>query len=459
MDNNFMLIKKIPYNLDTTAYYEQIRHLDWPVFFDSCYQADRKKSPYARYDIISADPFIKIYSDSNHINIHEKNKSFTSEEDGLKIVEEYINQYSKPHSEIPFIGGAIGYCSYEMKSRVESNLVLPKLSMGIYDWALIIDHFLQEAYLVTTNADKDTSTNWPTYIELLSTLKINKRSDFNIKSDIDDNLSFEAYRKKFMSVMEFLKEGDCYQINLSKQYKVLVDGDSWQFYKVFRNLNKSRYMAFLDFNDFEILSGSPERFIQVRDDDVVTRPIKGTKARNKDPQQDQINAEALKKSIKDQSENLMIVDLLRNDLSKNCDIGSIKVSELFELESYPNVHHLVSTISGKLKTESSMIKLFSDSFPGGSITGAPKIRAMEIINELEEHNRELYCGSVVYFSFNRSMDSNIAIRSLFRKKDELYFYSGGALTIASNDLDEYQEIEDKVSNIKKTINFFKGAQN
>ena len=453
-----MLIKKIPYNSDTTKYYEQIRQLDWPVFFDSCYQADMKKSPYARYDIISADPFIKIYSDSNIINIHEKNKSFTSEDDGLKIVEGYINQYSKPHSEIPFIGGAIGYCSYEMKSKEKGNLVLPKLSMGIYDWALIIDHFLQEAYLVTTNVDDDTSKNWSTYIELFSTLKTNKINNFNVKSDADDNLSFEAYRKKFSKAMEYLKEGDCYQINLSKQYKAIVDGDSWQFYKVFRNLNKSRYMAFLDFKDFEILSGSPERFIQARDNHVVTRPIKGTKRRDKDPIQDQKNAEALKKSIKDQSENLMIVDLLRNDLSKNCDIGSIKVNELFELESYPNVHHLVSTISGKLKTESSMIKLFSDSFPGGSITGAPKIRAMEIIEELEEHNRELYCGSVVYFSFNRSMDSNIAIRSLFRKEDELYFYSGGALTIASNDHDEYQEIEDKVKNIKKTINFFKGTQ-
>jgi len=450
-----MIIKKIPYNIDTTVYYEQIRHLDWPVFFDSCYQSDREKSPYARYDIISADPFIKIYSDSNQINVLEKNKTFTSEEDGLNIVEKYINQYSKPYSEIPFIGGAIGYCSYEMKARAKRNSVLPKISMGIYDWALIIDHFLQETYLVTTNADNDTSKNWSTYIELFSTYKFNKRNDFNVKSDIDDNLSFEAYRKKFNSVMEFLKEGDCYQINLSKQYKALVDGDSWEFYKVFRNLNKSRYMAFLDFKDFEILSGSPERFIQVRDDNVVTRPIKGTKGRDKDPHQDKKNAQILKKSIKDQSENLMIVDLLRNDLSKNCDIGSIKVSELFELESYPNVHHLVSTISGKLKAESSMIKLFSDSFPGGSITGAPKIRAMEIIKELEEHNRELYCGSVVYFSFNRSMDSNIAIRSLFRKGDELYFYSGGALTIASNDCDEYQEIEDKVRIIKKTINFFK----
>ena len=219
-----MNIKKIPYNLDTTAYYEQIRHLDWPVFFDSCYQADREKSPYARYDIISADPFVKISSDSSHINIQEKSKSYSSEEDGLKIVEEYINQFATPHSEIPFIGGAIGYCSYELMAEAENNSVLPKFAMGIYDWGLVIDHFLQEAYLVTTNADKDTSKNWPTYIELFSALKTNNRNDFKVTGIIDDNLSFEAYRKKFDSVMEFLKEGDCYQINLSKQYKAKGGG-------------------------------------------------------------------------------------------------------------------------------------------------------------------------------------------------------------------------------------------
>jgi para-aminobenzoate synthetase component 1 len=385
----------------------------------------------------------------------EKSQTYNSKEDGLKIVERYINQYSKPHSEIPFIGGAIGYCSYEMKDATKSNLRLPKMSMGIYDWALIVDHFLQEAYLVTTNTDKNTSKNWSTYIDLLSVIKVNKENNFIIKGDIAENLSIDEYRDKFNSVMSYLEEGDCYQINLSKQYKALVDGDSWQFYKTFRNLNKSRYMAYLDFKDFEILSGSPERFIQVSNDVVITRPIKGTKGRNKDPGRDRKNALALKESLKDQSENLMIVDLLRNDLSKNCDIGSIKVSELFELESYPNVHHLVSTISGNLRSNSNMVKLFSDSFPGGSITGAPKIRAMEIINELEDHDRELYCGSVAYFSFNRSMDSNIAIRSLFRKGDELFFYSGGALTIASNANDEYQEIEDKAKIIKKTINFFK----
>lgn len=303
---------------------------------------------------------------------------------------------------------------------------------------------------------KKQKKNWSKYIKLLSSSASDKSQKFIVKSEIEDNSNFEDYRNKFKLVMDYLKEGDCYQINLSKQYKVLVEGDSWQFYKIFRNSNKSRYMAYLDFKDFQILSGSPERFIQVRGNAVNTRPIKGTIGRDKNHDRDKKNALALKESVKDQSENLMIVDLLRNDLSKNCDIGSIKVSELFELESYPNVHHLVSTISGNLKNESNMLKLFSDSFPGGSITGAPKIRAMEIIRELEDHNRELYCGSVVYFSFNRSMDSNIAIRSLFRKGNELYFYSGGALTIASNDKDEFQEIEDKVRIIKKTINYFKG---
>ena len=450
-----MLISKIPYKVDTTTYYEQIRHLDWPVFFDSCYQSDRKKSQYARYDIISADPFVKIYSNLNSIKVCEKNQTFHSNDDGLEIVQNYINKYSMPYSEIPFIGGAIGYCSYEMDEKKIDNCNLPKISMGIYDWALIVDHFLQEAYLVTTNVDEETKKNWSKYIKLLSTSTSDKSQKFIVKSEIEDNSNFEDYRNKFKLVMDYLKEGDCYQINLSKQYKVLVEGDSWQFYKIFRNSNKSRFMAYLDFKDFEILSGSPERFIQVRGNAVNTRPIKGTIGRDKNHDRDKKNALALKESVKDQSENLMIVDLLRNDLSKNCDIGSIKVSELFELESYPNVHHLVSTISGNLKNESNMLKLFSDSFPGGSITGAPKIRAMEIIRELEDHNRELYCGSVVYFSFNRSMDSNIAIRSLFRKGNELYFYSGGALTIASNDKDEFQEIEDKVRIIKKTINYFK----
>jgi para-aminobenzoate synthetase component 1 len=214
-------------------------------------------------------------------------------------------------------------------------------------------------------------------------------------------------------------------------------------------------MAYLSYPNFQILSGSPERFIKSSGGNVSTRPIKGTRARGKDKKQDKKNANELLNSLKDRSENLMIVDLLRNDLSINCEPGSIKVDELFSIESYPNVHHLVSTISGKLKKDSDSFKLFKDSFPGGSITGAPKIRAIEIINELERHSRDFYCGSVCYFSFNGSMDSNIAIRSMIHIDNKLHFYSGGGLTFASDVDDEYQEIEDKSQNIKQAIKFFR----
>ena len=218
---------------------------------------------------------------------------------------------------------------------------------------------------------------------------------------------------------------------------------------------KEVYKDALLYDDLEILCGSPERFIKSKDGKVMTRPIKGTRVRGRDKALDKKNANELLNSLKDRSENLMIVDLLRNDLSMNCEVGSVNVDELFAIESYPNVHHLVSTISGILKKESNNIKLFSDSFPGGSITGAPKIRATEIIDELEEHARDLYCGSICYFSFHGSMDSNVAIRSMVHVNQKLYFFSGGGLTAGSNVVDEYQEIEDKAENIKQAINFFK----
>ena len=285
--------------------------------------------------------------------------------------------------------------------------------------------------------------------------KDNLAQEFKIKTSVSDNLSFIDYKSKFDKVMKYINAGDCYQINLSKKFEVDTEGDSWYLYKKFRDINKSPFMAYLLYDDFEILSGSPERFIKSQDGIVTTRPIKGTRVRGSNKELDNKNANELLNSVKDQSENLMIVDLLRNDLSMNCEVGSINVDELFAIESYPNVHHLVSTISGILKKESNNIKLFSDSFPGGSITGAPKIRATEIIDELEEHSRDLYCGSVCYFSFHGSMDSNVAIRSMVHNNQKLYFYSGGGLTAGSNVDEEFQEIEDKVKNIKQAIKFFK----
>jgi len=450
-----MLIKAITYYSDSSYYFEKIKHLEWPVFLDSCYQKDKPQSKYARFDIVAANPFIKIRAKSGITSVTDRNGHYQQKKPSLDVLSDLMDQYQKPSCNFPFVGGAIGYCSYELNLKTSKKNTIDTMTMGIYDWALVVDHFDKKAYIVSMLLDSKTEACISDLVSIFSEDKDNLVQEFKIKTSVSDNLSFIDYKNKFDKVMSYINAGDCYQINLSKKFKVNTEGDSWHFYKKFRDINKSPFMAYLLYDDFEILSGSPERFIKSKDGIVTTRPIKGTRVRGATKELDMKNANELLNSVKDQSENLMIVDLLRNDLSMNCEVGSIKVEELFSIESYPNVHHLVSTISGILKKQSNNIKLFSDSFPGGSITGAPKIRATEIIDELEEHSRDLYCGSVCYFSFDGSMDSNVAIRSMVHKNQKLYFYSGGGVTAGSNVDDEYQEIEDKVENIKQTINFFK----
>ena len=450
-----MLIEEIPYNSDSSYYFEKIKHLEWPVFLDSCYQKDKPQSKYARFDIVAANPFIKIRAKNGVTSVSDRYGHYQHKQPSLEVLADLMDQYPKPSSSLPFVGGAIGYCSYELNLKTVKKNTIDTMMMGIYDWALIVDHFEKKTYIVSMLLDLKTKAFIAELVVIFDEDKTNLAQDFKIKNSVSDNLSFIEYKRKFDKVMNYINAGDCYQINLSKKFEVNTEGDSWNLYKKFRNINKSPFMAYLLYDDFEILSGSPERFIKSQDGIVTTRPIKGTRARGGNKELDKKNANELLNSVKDQSENLMIVDLLRNDLSMNCEVGSIKVDELFSIESYPNVHHLVSTISGILRKDSNNIKLFSDSFPGGSITGAPKIRATEIIDELEEHSRGLYCGSVCYFSFNGSMDSNVAIRSMVHHNQKLCFYSGGGLTTGSNVDDEYQEIEDKVENIKQTINFFK----
>ena len=451
-----MLIEEITYYSDSSYYFEKIKHLEWPVFLDSCYQKDKPQSKYARFDIVSANPFVKIRVKNDVTIVANSDGDRQYKNPPLDVLSDLMDHYSKPSpSSFPFVGGAIGYCSYELNLKTEKKNTIDTMMMGIYDWAVIVDHFEKKTYIVSMLVNPRTEAFVPKLISMFNEGNKKMAQEFKIKTSVSDNLSFIDYKSKFDRVMSYINAGDCYQINLSKKFEVNTEGDSWYFYKKFRDINKSPFMAYLLYDDFEILSGSPERFIKSQDRIVTTRPIKGTKVRGGNKEVDKRNAKELLNSVKDQSENLMIVDLLRNDLSMNCEVGSIKVDELFSIESYPNVHHLVSTISGILKKESNNIKLFSDSFPGGSITGAPKIRATEIIEELEEHSRDLYCGSVCYFSFDGSMDSNVAIRSMVHNNQKLYFYSGGGLTVGSNVKDEYQEIEDKVENIKQAINFFK----
>jgi para-aminobenzoate synthetase component 1 len=235
----------------------------------------------------------------------------------------------------------------------------------------------------------------------------------------------DAYASAFRRIQRYIRDGDCYQVNLAQRFQAIVAGDPWQIYRALRRVNPAPFGAYLSCADFQVLSASPERFLSVREGTVNTEPIKGTRPRSADPDRDRALADELRASPKDRAENLMIVDLLRNDLGRNCRPGSIAVPHLFDVRSFATVHHMVSTVTGTLDAGRDAIDLLAGCFPGGSVTGAPKLRAMEIIEELEPHRRGVYCGAIGYIGFDGAMDTSIAIRTLVHDRGRLSFSAGG----------------------------------
>ena len=457
--NNTHLIS-LPYVSDSSIYFEAIANDPWSCYLDSGIQDDLDEniSDKSRYDIIVSHPFIKIIADESTVSIEENNLKKITKEDPFNVLEGILANFDIQETSLPFTGGALGYFSYELgQPSIKSNkdhVGMPLMMIGIYDWALIVDHQEKTACIASHLINKDTKDYLTTLTKKLKSVKPNNQL-FKINSNIKSLLNFEAYDLMVNKILSFIKEGDVYQINISNKYIVSCEGNSWTGYKKLREINRAPFMAYFHFDDFDILCGSPERFIQSHSKRVETRPIKGTEPRDINPIKDKENAEKLLASEKDRAENLMIVDLLRNDLSKNCIPGSVNVKALCELKSYSNVHHLESIIEGVLKPHSTLTKLLKDCFPGGSITGTPKKRSMEIISDLEPHRRDIYCGSIGYIGFNHNMDTNIAIRTLVRKDNNIHFYSGGGIVAQSNSKNEFDEISFKASNIRKWITFFK----
>ena len=457
--NNTHLIS-LPYVSDSSIYFEAIANDPWSCYLDSGIQDDLDEniSDKSRYDIIVSHPFIKIIADESTVSIEENNLKKITKENPFNVLEGILANFNIEETSLPFTGGALGYFSYELsQSSIKNNkdhVGMPLMMIGIYDWALIVDHQEKTACIASHLINKDTKDYLTTLTKKLKSVKPNNQS-FKINSNIKSLLNFEAYDLMVNKILSFIKEGDVYQINISNKYIVSCEGNSWTGYKKLREINRAPFMAYFHFDDFDILCGSPERFIQSHSKRVETRPIKGTEPRDINPIKDKENAEKLLASEKDRAENLMIVDLLRNDLSKNCIPGSVNVKALCELKSYSNVHHLESIIEGVLKAHSTLTKLLKDCFPGGSITGTPKKRSMEIISDLEPHRRDIYCGSIGYIGFNHNMDTNIAIRTLVRKDNNIHFYSGGGIVAQSNSKNEFDEISFKASNIRKWITFFK----
>ena len=454
------LFEELPYQPDSSLLFEKFVNEPWSVFLDS----NQPEAVHGRYDIISSRPKVRISCRQNVSQIDSSSDSLTVPGDPFSILKDYLPlQKSKNRelSNLPFIGGALGYFSYDLGRSIESipsiaqdDLLLADMKVGIYSWAIVVDHNKKKTVLVGDKSDLRTRREWNDLVHYVSDSSsfIKNQKEFKVLAEVDSNMTESYYAEAFEKIKTYIKEGDCYQVNLAQRFNADVEGEPWLAYKMLRNINPSPFSAYLNYADFQILSNSPERFLSVKDSIVQTKPIKGTRPRSDRKDKDDALLHELASSKKDQAENVMIVDLLRNDISKNCALGSVKVPKLFDIESFPNVHHMVSTITGKLDKNRCAIDLLRGCFPGGSITGAPKLRSMEIIEELEPHRRGIYCGAIGYISNDGNMDTNIAIRTILHKQQKMYFYAGGGIVYDSEMNLEYQETFDKAAAMLQVLN-------
>ena len=457
------------YQPESAFWFAIVRHLPNPIWLDS----GRPVSTYGRFDIISAAPQKLLTTRGATTVVTEQNgQTQSSNQDPFHLLQAnlIVNQVLDTSSDLPFIGGALGYFGYDLGRRLEkmpeiaqADIALPDMNVGIYPWAIVQDHQHQTACLVINEALADNLHSPYNFLEIerlclaaspktvFHELKNTLKSDhkpFKI-NDFESNLNVDEYRSALDKIHAYITAGDCYQVNFAQRFSAEFSGDPFIAYLALREVLPSPFSGFMQTQEDAVLSLSPERFIQIRGNQVETKPIKGTIKRGATQAEDEANAAWLKSSLKNRAENVMIVDLLRNDLSKHCK--NVRVPKLCELQTFANVHHLVSTVTGELAPTANAIDVLRDAFPGGSITGAPKIRAMQIIEELEPTRRSLYCGSLGYISADGQMDTNIAIRTLVCEGNKIHCWGGGGIVADSEIEQEYRESIAKVSVLMETL--------
>ena len=447
-----MRVVELPWQADPTRRFSRFADRPWAVLLDSCHD----QSGQGRFDIFAAEPYATFECTGRQAVLTRGGERRVLRGNPFRLLAELLGPPAEGDAKIPFCGGAIGYLSYEL-GRACVGLATPRtdlpdypeLAMGLYDWAVVSDHQEQRCYLATHDRIPATRIVWEDLCERLLDESSAQEHPYRMLAPLQSNFTQETYATAFQAVRDYIEAGDCYQVNLAQRFCAPSEGRLWTAYQYSRMINPAPFSAYFNHPELEIASASPERFLEVADGKVETRPIKGTVRRI--PGQEQEQCSELRESVKDRAENLMIVDLLRNDLSKNCASGTVKVPDLFKVESFATVHHLVSTVTGMLRKGRTALDLLEGCFPGGSITGAPKRRAMEIIEELEPKPRGVYCGSLAYIGFDGKMDSSIAIRTMVQTPGETSLYAGGGLTHGSQVEAEYQECLDKAVAMQETL--------
>ena len=415
-------------------------------------------SPQARYSFVAANPFLTFRSIGSQCELRFANEIQIQFGNPWHLLDALMSRFELlDEIDLPFpLGGCFGYWGYDLKNftepklprRAANDLELPDCHVGFYDSLVVFDHQLGKVFIVSTGLNADGSR---------SDARAKKQLEFwNCVSEVCDRRTFPAtfaerrceilsnlFRAEFVAAVEcaqrYIYAGDIYQVNLSHRLAASCEISGWEFFQKLSAISPAPFSAFLDCGEFQIVSSSPEQFLRMSGSQIVTRPIKGTRPRDTDPTRDAQLAYELQTSAKELAELVMITDLLRNDLGKVCEFASIQVPELAKLEKFAQVQHLVSTIEGRLRKDMTHYAAFASCFPGGSITGAPKFRAMEIIDELEPISRGPYCGAIGYLGFNRESQLSIAIRTAVCTLGKIYFNVGAGIVADSNPEAEYEE--------------------
>lgn len=447
-----MFIQEINTKLSSHEIFLRLKDEKHLMFLDS----RRDPETIGRYSLFVINPRKIIQSKEDQITIDLE----TSVGDPLDAFQKQLDMYQKDYqSDLPFIGGWVGFLSYDLKQFIEKlpvtvkdDIEMPDLYFGLYDGGLVIDHLDQKVFFTDACID-DPQERLSHMLHLLDQEVHSQWINHSQSADIQSNFIQSDYLNAINKIRDYIKSGDIYQANMTQRFQSPLREPAFQLYEKLRTINPAPFASYIDFGTGYVASSSPERFIKITDGVIETRPIKGTMPRSEDPIVDLKNKEILKNSKKDQSELLMIVDLERNDLSRIAKTGSVQVTELFKIESYATVHHLVSTVRAEIDPSKKLVDVLRATFPGGSITGAPKIRAMEIIDELEPTARGLYTGSIGYIDLNGNVDLNIVIRTFIIKDDRVYFQAGGGIVWDSNAESEYQESLDKAYALMNTLNY------
>ncbi len=466
------IIEELDTELAPLDAFELLRNKPFSFFLDSGMDPNK----LGRYSFIGSEPFLVLKTRGSDITLIQNGKEKIFNGNPFNILNHLLEVYrlDRCSSLVPFIGGAVGYFSYDLCHFIErlpstavDDLKLPECYFGFYDLVLAFDNLQGRVYIIATGfpelreserleraakrlnevkdklADASSSDTKATLTPLSSpTEEVKLKGGFAHKEYVN---AVDKARK-------YIIAGDIFEVNLSQRFEAELSITPYELYRRLRQINPAPFACYLGFDEVSVVSASPERFLRLQRDKVETRPIKGTRPRGKTPEEDEALASELLNSLKDRAENIMIVDLERNDLGRVCRFGTVKVTELAILEVFPTVFHLTSTVVGRLREGKNSIDLLKATFPGGSITGAPKVRAMEIIDELEPTKRSVYTGSIGYLSFNGDLDLNIVIRTFLVKGRKAYFQVGGAVTHDSDPEAEYRETLDKSRALMDALN-------